>query len=122
MKMSIRALFVIIFAVAVMASGCGRPESYGDKLSGKVITPVRDILLDPEQYSGKSVIIKGKIVNECPSGCWFDVNDSGAVLYVDIEPAGLAIPQKVGGEVTVEGSVLVENNKPTLLGKGVELK
>jgi hypothetical protein len=44
------------------------------------------------------------------------------VLYVTIKPSGLAIPQKVGHEAKAEGNIVVQNNKPSLIGKGVEIR
>jgi RNase P/RNase MRP subunit p29 len=122
MKLKMCTLFVIVFSVAVVAAGCGRLEAYGTKLSDGAVTSPKDILLEPEKYDGKTVVVEGKILNECPSGCWFDLKDGGAVLHVDIKPAGLAIPQKVGHEVKVQGDVVVHNKKPELLGKGVEIR
>jgi RNase P/RNase MRP subunit p29 len=122
MKLKICALFAVVFSVAVATAGCGHFEAYGTRLSDGAVTSLRDILLKPEKYDGKTVVVKGKILNECPSGCWFDLKDGGAVLHVDIKPAGLAIPQKVGHEVKVQGDVVVQNMKPQLLGKGVEIR
>jgi hypothetical protein len=122
MRLKNCAAFAIVFSVAVVAAGCGHWEMYGAKISDRAITSAKDILLKPEKYNGKTVVLKGKILNECPSGCWFDLKDGGAVLYVTIKPSGLAIPQKVGHEAKVVGDIAVQNNKPTLIGKGVEIR
>ena len=44
------------------------------------------------------------------------------MIYVDIAPHGLAIPQRVGSKVAVEGTVSVEDGQVRFVGKGVEIR
>ncbi len=122
--MKIRDLFIMIIMLACMAmfSGCGRVETYGERISNQNITSIQDIVLHPQQYVGKTVTVKGKIALECNTGCWFNLKDGAAVIYTDIAPYGLAIPQKVGRNAVVEGTVSVEEGKLTLTGKAVEIR
>jgi hypothetical protein len=113
---------LVTLLVAVVIAGCGKAESYGSAISNKVVTRVDDILRNPELHKGKTVTIKGKILNECSTGCWFDVKDGEAVIYTNIEAAGFAIPQKTGHAILVEGKVAVENGKTKIIGTGVEVK
>jgi len=114
----------LLAAVAALAglAGCGGAERYGDALTLSTVTAVSDILASPASFEGRTVRIEGEISRECPSGCWFDVKDGNAVIYVDIAPAGLAIPQKVGSAVAVEGAVSVEEGQVRFLGRGVEIR
>ncbi len=57
-----------------------------------------------------------------PTGCWFEVSEGGAVLYVDIGAEGLAIPQRVGWRVTVRGRLQGEGARPYLIGQGLEIR
>lgn len=122
--MKIRGLFIVVVMVAYTAisSGCGHVETYGERISNRNLTPIKDIVSHPEQYAGKTVTVKGKIVLECNSGCWFNLNDGAAVIYIDINPSGFAIPQKVGRNAVAEGSVSIEEGKLTLTGKAVEIR
>ena len=122
MKMKNIVLAAALFIVVAIACGCGRNEAYGEKISNRAITPVKDILLRPDSYAGKTVTIKGKIAIECETGCWFNFKDGDAVIYVNLEPSGFAIPQKGGKDASVEGSVTIKNGKPTFIGKGVEIR
>jgi len=117
-------LAVLVLGLIIAFSGCGKsePEKFGEKVSKGEATELKEVLKDPEAFSGKSVIIKGKIVRECNTGCWFDVAGDGGTIHVDINPSGFAIPQKVGKEVTVEGDVSVRDGQITFIGKGVEIK
>ena len=120
-KNSIALLALILFLVSFL-TGCGKAENYGAAISNREITKIDDILRNPDLHKGKTVTIKGKIANECSTGCWFDVKDGEAVIYVNIEPAGFAIPQKSGHTVLVEGKVVVENGKPKISGMGAEVR
>jgi len=114
---------VLLLGIAVSSSYAGR-EKYGQAISNRKVTAIKDILANPKVYDGKTVTIEGKIANECETGCWFYVKvaQGNAVMYVDIEPAGFAIPQKVGRKVLVEGKVVIKKTGPMILGKGVEIK
>jgi uncharacterized protein YdeI (BOF family) len=104
--------------------GCGKKDSgkYGQGISNYTLTKIGDILKDAKSFEGKTVTIEGKIITECPAGGWFDITDQTGVIYVDLHPSDIAIPQRVGGRVMVEGKVLVRDNKPMIVGTGVELK
>jgi len=115
-------MFIMISALMTAASGCGHPEIYGEKISNRKVTPIKEILLAPEQYNGKQVTVKGNIAIECETGCWFNFKEGDAVIYVDLEPSGFAIPQKGGRNAVVEGNVAIKEGKPRLIGRGVEIR
>lgn len=111
----------LVVLAALVLSGCGGGEQYGEKLTVTEVTAVSDILANPASFAGRTVRIEGEISRECPTGCWFDVTDGGATIYVDIAPQGLAIPQHVGSKIVVEGTVSTESGQTEFLGKGVEV-
>lgn len=112
--------WVLIFSI----SGCVKKEAdrYGQEISNRTATKVEAILKEPGNFDGKTVTIQGKIIRECPTGCWFEVKENSGIIYVDINPSGFAIPQKVGDKVIVEGKVQLRGNQPTLAGTGVEIR
>ena len=116
-KILLSALIGLLFV-----TGCKKPQNYGSKIAGDNTVTVEKLLTSPTDYAGKTVSIEGKIVSECPSGCWFDVQQDTAKIYVDVNPSGIAIPQKVGSDVKVEGTVKYEDNKVSIIGTGVEIK
>jgi hypothetical protein len=111
-----------IFAVITVATGCGNVETYGEKITNRNITALKDIIMHPQDYSGKTVTVKGKIKLVCQTGCWFNLEDAGAVIYTDLAPSGIAIPQKVGRNAIAEGKISIESGRLTLTGKGVEIR
>lgn len=84
-------------------------------------TKIQDIIKDEPAYDSKMVVIEGKIVTECGSGCWFIVDDGTASIYVDILPSNFVIPQKRGSNAKVYGNVTTKDGDPMIIGKIVEI-
>jgi uncharacterized protein YdeI (BOF family) len=106
-------------AGAVEESPTSKPAVTSAVSSPKVVT-VNDILSSPKNFQDQSVIVKGKIVTECGSGCWFNLKDSTGTIYVDLAPSNLVIPPKVGATATVSGKVTFKGNDVYLIGTKVE--
>ena len=121
---SYTGLGVLVFALVLPFSGCGKKEAdtYGQEIANHTVTKIQEILKKPGNFDNKTVTVQGKIIRECPTGCWFEVKENSGIIYVDLNPSGFAIPQKVGKTATVEGKVLVRNNQPMIAGTGVEIK
>ena len=72
------ALITMMFALLTI-SGCGKNgEKFGLPIDETEITSIKSIFENPQIYEGKTVKIKGKIVTECPTGCWFDIANNSA--------------------------------------------
>jgi hypothetical protein len=84
------------------------------------ILKISDILGSPESYGGQAVIVEGKIVSECPAGCWFTLDDGTGTIYVDLAPSNLVIPQKRGAFATVYGEVVKKGSDTYLIGTKVD--
>jgi uncharacterized protein YdeI (BOF family) len=125
-KIKLIGLFLVIFIMVVSMAGCSgnssgnNSEKYGVDITEKGVTSVKDILANPDEYLDQTVRLEGKIVRECPSGCWFFLEDETGTIYVDINPSGLSIPPKVGKKVVVEGVPTNRNGRVSIIGKGVE--
>lgn len=123
MRTNIGRALPFVFAVAAFAvTGCGGAEQYGESFTQSDVTAVSEIFAAPASYEGRTVKVEGDIVTECPSGCWLELRDGSEIIYIDLGRAGIAIPQRVGKSVTVEGVVTTEDAQTKLLGKGVEIR
>jgi uncharacterized protein YdeI (BOF family) len=116
-----------LFVLSVALSGCaggkagGAGAQYGKPIPKEmVVTSTGAITDNPKDFEGKDVLVQGKITSECPSGCWFWVHDASGDMYVDINPSGLFIPQKVGSTVRVMGTVILNQDRPQVVGTGIE--
>jgi hypothetical protein len=109
-------LLALIFLVLPSVQAKDEPaELKGDEV--KII----EILENAAAYEGKMVVIEGKIETECPSGCWFIVNDETASIYVDILPSNFVIPHKRGEDAKVYGNVTIKGGDPMIIGKMVKI-
>jgi hypothetical protein len=117
-------LVLSLLTLVITLPGCGRKEAkkYGQPISDYSLTPIDSILKDPQSFEDKTVTVQGKIITECPAGGWFDLADRATVIYVDLHPMGFAIPQRVGKIAIAQGKVLIRDNKPVIVGTGVEVK
>ncbi|MCG2821847.1 MAG: hypothetical protein L6371_08240, partial [Candidatus Atribacteria bacterium] len=124
-RINLIGLFLVISVIVVSMAGCSgnsnkNSERYGVNITEKKVVSVKDIYTNPSEYLNQTVRLEGKIVRECPSGCWFFLEDNTGTIYVDINPSGLSIPPKVGKKVVVEGVPENKNGRITIIGKGVE--
>jgi outer membrane protein assembly factor BamB len=112
--------------VAVNTPATGNQATSGTEISqtpkGELpkIGRVGDILANPSEFKDQEVIVEGKIITECPSGCWFTLDDGTGTVYVDLNPSNLVIPQKRGAEAKVYGKVVIENGDAYIIGTKVE--
>ncbi len=123
--MSTKKIFLVALTVflAGYLFGCGPKEQIvGQPISETTITPIKNILLHPENFAAKAVRIEGKITDECPAGGWFMLKDQTGIVYVDLHASQLAIPQAVGHKAIVQGLVRREGPQVEIVGKGVQIQ
>jgi uncharacterized protein YdeI (BOF family) len=116
-------IFIVLacgLAGFLIAAGC-TSHAKEEVSGGNSINTVKigDILENPASYNGTTVLINGKVVNQCGSGCWFFLDDGSGTIYVDLLPNNFAIPPMLGSKVTVEGSVVVNGRDVSILGTSV---
>ncbi len=115
---------ILLATVVIVITGCRQKNksSFGQQISNENAAKVSTILTKPTDFDGKTVTIEGKIIRECPSGCWLDVQQDSAYIHVDLNPSGFAIPQKTGSSVKVQGPVTYKDGQVQIVGQGVEIK
>lgn len=86
--------------------------------SSPVIT-IGEIIKNPAIYNKTDVTVKGEIINECGSGCWFLLNDGTGSIYVDLSQNNFVIPQLQGSTVSIVGTIYVSGGDVTLFAKTV---
>ena len=114
----IRALVIVALMVLIVHAVQAKEEP--TELNSEVVE-IQEILQNESAYDGKYVLIEGIIDTECPSGCWFILNDGTASIYVDILPNNFVIPQKRGSNAKVYGKVTTREGDPMMIGKMVEI-
>jgi hypothetical protein len=133
----LRKLWAILFSIILLISllGCNgtpAPTSTSTPVASSSVTNVpnasqntspatiRELIDHSEKYAGQTLSLTGTIALECPEGCWFFLDDGTAKIYVDLKPAGLTIPQKVGSRVILRGKTQGSGGNLQILGDEVK--
>jgi aspartyl/asparaginyl-tRNA synthetase len=93
MNISLQRIFVAVCLLIILSVGCG----------GLMATPIKKILDNPRDYSGKSVTVSGEVTELFSLVVikYFVVKDrSGEIIVVTQKP----LPAK-GSKITVKGTV-----------------
>lgn len=85
-----------------------------------VAVTVRQLIDGSDKFSGQTITLTGTIALECPEGCWFFLDDGSGKIYVDLKPAGLTIPQKMGSRITLLGKTKGSGGNLQILGEEVK--
>ena len=75
----------------------------GKPLTVKEPMPLATLMAKPADYVGKTVQVKGKIVEVCEMmGCWMDlVNDEGQKLRIKVNDGEIVFPKDASGKMAV---------------------
>ena len=116
------SLAVLIAIVIIGIAGCSRNKKFGEEIAEIRITRIKDILIAPDKYIDKTVKVEGKIIQECPAGGWFYLQEGTSIIYVNLHPSGFAISQSVGKDAVAQGRLHSKERGLEIVGKGVEIK
>jgi uncharacterized protein YdeI (BOF family) len=121
---AIAAGVAVAAIVAGLVAGCGNAEAkfYGKAVPEEMaLTTIERVVAEPARHEGQLVVLEGLITSECPSGCWFWLQDESGQVYVTTHAANFAIPQHVQKKARVYGRVVLEEGRPQLVALGVRL-
>lgn len=107
--MSRNVLIAAVMMLLPALSTAGDVDRYGEALTaGLEVTPIEEILADPEVWVGKKVQIAGEVTGICSrQGCWMDISSSAdATLRVKVDDGVIVFPQEsMGRQAVAEGEV-----------------
>lgn len=99
------ALFIIvIFSFSLFA----QVEKYGRDISLTETTKISEILNSPESFVGKTVLVKGEVLDVCQhAGCWMELKSDGdGKIRVKVKDGDIVFPTSAkGSNALVEGTV-----------------
>ncbi|NWF51291.1 MAG: DUF4920 domain-containing protein [Ignavibacteriaceae bacterium] len=97
--------FILLLSVTVFA----QTEKFGKELTLADKTNISDILLNPSEFEGKTVLVEGEILDVCPmAGCWMELKgDAGnQKIKVKVKDGEIVFPVEAKGKTAlVEGTV-----------------
>ncbi len=107
--MSRRFAIATLIAVLCAPIASAADRSFGEPLStGLEVTPIADIVSDPDAWEGKRVRIEGEVCGVCRmQGCWLELESAENVrLRVKVDDGVIVFPpDAVGRRATAEGEV-----------------
>lgn len=82
-------------------------EIYGAGVDLEEVTPIADILGDPDAYLGKTVRIEGGVLDVCPmKGCWIEVGGEDQKIRVKVDDGVIVFPADARGRIAAaQGTV-----------------
>ncbi len=94
----------IILAVLLLlgASFANAPKKLGEAISLEKTVAITDILNKPEAFLGKTVLVKGRVIDVCKKrGCWMKIAaDSGyGSLLIKVKDGEIVFPLEASGKV-----------------------
>lgn len=98
-------------------------KSYGKKVTVKEVTPIADILANPEKFEGKQVLVEGKVGDVCKKmGCWMMLTGEGKdeTIRIKVKDGEIVFPQDARGKMArAQGIVSVRTmTKEQLIAQG----
>ncbi len=123
-KMSLASLLVICL-IAALAACAPAPEAkdeaaapaegklYGAEFTLTEATPIADLLANPDEYVGKTVLIKAAATHVCKhSGKRLQLTDAASEsrIMVDFSGAGLELPAEILNHVVIAEGVFTRRD------------
>ncbi len=103
------ALSLLLAGLLTMAAATAEARNYGDPLTLKTPTPVSAILKNPNAFIGKTVQVRGLVVEVCAKrGCWLYLSGDKPFQKIQIKVVDgvIVFPMNARGKMaTVEGIV-----------------
>ena len=115
-------LTLISLLLGFILVGC-KSEKYGTPIDkGASVIKIREIIAN-KSFVGQRVKVEGVITTQClSSGCWFTLKDETGQIFVNLAPAGLTLPPKIGKRALVEGEVAFMDDILMIVAHGVEIR
>jgi hypothetical protein len=98
---------LLLLAVAVLSAD----TRLGKPVEVKRSIAVADLMSDPARHEGKTVQVKGKVIETCERmGCWMNLADepSGKRVRVKVNDGEIVFPQTAVGKIAVARGKLVK--------------
>lgn len=91
----------------------------------EMATPIVSVKEDPASFTGKTVAVSGVVSSVCQAqGCWVEVAaDDGTKMMAYSEDHQVLLPKNCAGQrITVQGTVSVDEDGPSLTMDAVDLR
>ncbi|MCF8261836.1 MAG: DUF4920 domain-containing protein [Melioribacteraceae bacterium] len=105
MKKYLFSFIITVLISTVLFAGEGK--KFGKEISTKESTQISEILNQPDEFLGKTVLIEGTVLNVCKMrGCWMEIASDKEFesIVVKVEDGEIVFPMEAkGNKASVEG-------------------
>ena len=109
MNSLLKILVVIILSITVLFALGDDRDKYGKEITLKEKTSISSILINPEDFLDKTVLVEGEVLDVCSMmGCWIELKAEveGEKIKVKVKDGEIVFPQEAKVEMAlVEGTV-----------------
>src|SRR5690606_11466890 len=102
-------LNLVLTIILLTSAVCfAQSEKYGKEIELTEKTMISNILSNPEEYLGKSVLVEGEITDVCAmAGCWMKLkSDKEGEIRIKVKDGDIVFPVEAkGSKAVVEGTV-----------------
>jgi RecJ-like exonuclease len=116
---------VLAFTLAAAALLSAAELKLGKPLTQKEPVALAKLLAAPGDYVGKTVQVRGKIVDVCQEmGCWLELtNTDGQKIRIKVEDGVIVFPKDSAGKtVTAEGKFTGKDKSYQIEGAGAVIE
>lgn len=113
------AVTAVSAAAAETAETAEKTRTYGEAPTLETMTPIAELVADPERFEGRRVRVAGEVESVCPmKGCWMNLRQGDDLVRIKVEDDVIVFPaDAVGAEATAEGEVeLLEMTREQYVG------
>ncbi|NRA71581.1 MAG: DUF4920 domain-containing protein [Gammaproteobacteria bacterium] len=101
-----------LLLVGIIVTGSVSAQStitLGDKVDHSLLTPLKEVLEQPQKYVKQSITVVGKVTTVCQKrGCWADITaDNGKELRLKVRDGDIVIPMSARGRTAYATGMLV---------------
>lgn len=102
---------IAVLSLSILLAVPAAAETYGARLELDEVTPIAELLADPQSFAGERVRIEGVVTDVCPKkGCWMTLaeHEGGEALRVKVDDDVIVFPDSAKGRrAAAEGVVVV---------------
>jgi hypothetical protein len=103
-----KKLIILIFAL-ISLTAYSQADKYGKEISLTEKTNISQILSQPEEYVGKTVLVEGEVLDVCSmAGCWMELKSDAEnqKVKIKVKDGEIVFPVEAKGKsALVEGTV-----------------
>ncbi len=111
----------LMLATTLVLTGCGDKKTIGTPASADTpAVSLAEILAQPADYDGKTVVLLGTLAAQCPSLCDFTFRDNNQSVTIYMEDGKKAPRMPVGSPIRVTTSILQGERQIVFTARGLE--